>query len=63
MLPPVAMSKPEPKKRTAPTIAQQLKHNRVSNQGCEPATSVKLGVLVVLDTENRLIDWDAKVSA
>lgn len=58
MLPPAAMSRPEAKKRTAPTITQELKHNRVSDQGCEPTTSVKLEVL---DMENRLIDWDAKV--
>lgn len=54
MLPPVTTSRPEPKKRTAPTITLELKHNRESDQGCEAATSVKLGVLDMEKPADRL---------
>lgn len=32
-----------------------------SDKGCEPATIVPVGVLVELDTEDFLIDWDSEV--
>ncbi|ROL48793.1 hypothetical protein DPX16_23443 [Anabarilius grahami] len=39
---------------TAPTISPECEYD----QGCEPATSVLQGILVVLDTEDWLIDLD-----
>ncbi|ROL28098.1 hypothetical protein DPX16_11228 [Anabarilius grahami] len=58
-LPPASTK--EPVRSTAPMIAQDLKPNCESDQGCEPATSVPVGVLVEPDTKDWLINWDSKV--
>jgi hypothetical protein len=43
-------------------LAPELKPQRDSDLGCEPATIVPVGVLVELDTEDWLIDWETEIS-
>jgi len=57
---PPAVTK-EPVRITALTIALELKPSSESDQVCELATSVPLGVLVELDNEDWLIYWDTEV--
>lgn len=56
---PAAME--EPVRRTAQTIASEPEPQCESVQVCEPATTVPVGVLVELDTEDWLIDWETEV--
>lgn len=51
-----------PVRRTALNISPECKHLSESDQVCEQATSVTVGVLVELDTEKNLTDWETEVT-
>ncbi|ROJ62535.1 hypothetical protein DPX16_21521 [Anabarilius grahami] len=46
---------------TVPTIAPEQMPQCESDQGCEPATTMPEGILVVLNTEDWLINWHSEV--
>lgn len=60
-LTPVVVCEPEPESRTVPTIALEPEPQNESDQVYELATSVPVGVLVEMDSEEWLIVWEAEV--
>lgn len=56
------MLEPEPElNRTALTISAEEKPHKESNQGCEPVTPEAEGMLVEMETEDWLMDFNAEV--
>lgn len=56
------MLEPEPEvNRTALTISAEEEPHKESDQGCEPATPEAEGMLVEMETEDRLMDFNAEV--
>lgn len=47
--------------RTVLTIVPEIKSHSESDRVCVPATSVQKGVLMELDTDERLINWETDV--